>query len=314
MKVSIICPFYNEELIIEKAAHGMISSLEKSNIDWELVCVNDGSTDNSLSKLRSSVGDNKKVIIVDYKINQGRGYAIKYGMKKAKGEILISTEIDLSWGDDIVKKIIEKFVNEPHLDVVIASPNIVGGGYKNIPVYRVFVSKVGNFIIRMLFTKEITMNTGMTRGYKKGIIENIQFDEKGKEFHLESLLKLKILGYNFGEIPATLEWKDKKLSSNTNKKRKSSSKVPKLILSHLRFAAFANPIRYFWSFSLFSLICSLAFLTQSAIRFLNDQVAIYFVLVGTIFLVFSILLFGFGIVTVQNINILKELWRINKKG
>ena len=103
MKVSIICPFYNEELIIEKAAHGMISSLEKSNIDWELVCVNDGSTDNSLSKLRSSVGDNKKVIIVDYKINQGRGYAIKYGMKKAKGEILISTEIDLSWGDDIVK-------------------------------------------------------------------------------------------------------------------------------------------------------------------------------------------------------------------
>ena len=313
MKISIICPFFNEELIIEKAAYGMISNLEKSQLDWELVCVNDGSTDNGLSILRSSIGNNEKVNIVDYNINQGRGYAIKYGMKKARGDILISTEIDLSWGEDIVKKIVDKFIREPDLDVVIASPNIEGGGYKNIPKYRVIISKIGNFIIRMLFTKEITMNTGMTRGYRRGIIENIQFDEKGKEFHLESLLKLKILGYKFGEIPATLEWKDKKLSSNTNKKRKSSSKVPKLILSHLRFAAFANPIRYFWSFSFFS--CMLIdFLVISVIRFFNDQVAIYLVLVGIIFAVFSILLFGFGIVTVQNINILKELWRIKRRG
>ena len=149
-------------------------------------------------------------------------------MKKARGDILISTEIDLSWGEDIVKKIVDKFIREPDLDVVIASPNIEGGGYKNIPKYRVIISKIGNFIIRMLFTKEITMNTGMTRGYRRGIIENIQFDEKGKEFHLESLLKLKILGYKFGEIPATLEWKDKKLSSNTNK-RGNHLKVPMIL-------------------------------------------------------------------------------------
>ena len=60
MKVSIICPFFNEELIIEKAAYGMISNLEKSQLDWELVCVNDGSTDNGLSILRSSIGNNEK--------------------------------------------------------------------------------------------------------------------------------------------------------------------------------------------------------------------------------------------------------------
>ena len=193
MKVSIICPFFNEELIIEKAAYGMISNLEKSQLDWELVCVNDGSTDNGLSILRSSIGNNEKVNIVDYNINQGRGYAIKYGMKKARGDILISTEIDLSWGEDIVKKIVDKFIREPDLDVVIASPNIEGGGYKNIPKYRVIISKIGNFIIRMLFTKEITMNTGMTRGYRRGIIENIQFDEKRKNFILNHCLNSKFL-------------------------------------------------------------------------------------------------------------------------
>ena len=75
-------------------------------------------------------------------------------MKKARGDILISTEIDLSWGEDIVKKIVDKFIREPDLDVVITSPNIEGGGYKNIPKYRVIISKIGNFIIEMLL-KEI---------------------------------------------------------------------------------------------------------------------------------------------------------------
>ena len=248
MKISIICPFFNEELIIEKAAYGMISNLEKSQLDWELVCVNDGSTDNGLSILRSSIGNNEKVNIVDYNINQGRGYAIKYGMKKARGDILISTEIDLSWGEDIVKKIVDKFIREPDLDVVIASPNIEGGGYKNIPKYRVIISKIGNFIIRMLFTKEITMNTGMTRGYRRGIIENIQFDEKGKEFHLESLLKLKILGYKFGEIPATLEWKDKKLSSNTNKKEEIIIKSTKIDFIPFTFCSLRKSYKIFLEF------------------------------------------------------------------
>ena len=55
------------------------------------------------------------------------------------------------------------------------------------------------------------------------------------------------------------------------------------------------------------------FLVISVIRFFNDQVAIYLVLVGIIFAVFSILFFGFGIVTVQNINIQKSYGELNEE-
>ena len=45
------------------------------------------------------------------------------------------------------------------------------------------------------------MNTGMTRGYKKEVIKNMKFDEKGKEFHLEALLKLFSIGAHIVEVP-----------------------------------------------------------------------------------------------------------------
>jgi len=134
-------------------------------------------------------------------------------------------------------------------------------------------------------------------------------DEKGKEFHLEMIFKLMILGYNFGEVPAVLEWKDNKLLKLGSKKRKSSSRIPKLILSHLNFAVFSNPIRYFWTFSLLCFLGGAGFLALSLYRLFAGQVAIYLALTGLFLGSFALLFLGFGIVTGQNNLILKNLWR-----
>ena len=53
----------------------------------------------------------------------------------------------------------------------------------------------------------------MTRAYRKNVIQPLVTFENGKEFHLEVLLKLNILGFRIGEIPAVLEWKDNKCIS-----------------------------------------------------------------------------------------------------
>lgn len=311
-KISVVCPFYNEELIIENAAALMIKNLEALTLDWELILVNDGSTDNSLGSVCNSVKNDSRVKIISYEANQGRGYALKTGINHARGDIIITTEIDLSWGTDIITRIISKFKETPKLDMVIASPNLKGGEYKNVPFKRVLLSKIGNHLIRLLFTRQITMNTGMTRGYRREVIQDLNTFEKGKEFHLEVLLKLYTLGTDIGEIPATLEWKDRQLTKDSKSRRKSSSKIPELIATHLNFLFFARPIRYFWFISFVLALGSLASLLYAIYLFKSGGVSAFMAIISLLFAIFGLLFFGFGVIAELNKNILKELWKRSK--
>jgi len=314
MKISVVCPYYNESAIIENAIKRMVSNLGALSVDWELILVDDGSTDDSLRLAQGICRGNTKVRLVTYPANQGRGYALKQGIIEAQGDIIVTTEVDLSWGDDIVDKIIRKFQASPLLDVVIASPNLPGGGYRNVPLKRVFVSRLGNIIIRLLFTKGVTMNTGMTRGYRKGAIKGLPVFERGKEFHLEVLLKLMALGYRIGEVPATLEWKAERLVKRKGgPSRKSSSNIPRLVVSHLNFVVFANPIRYFWALALVCALVGLSFIADAFYRLFAGDVAIYAAIIGISMVIVALLFFGFGIISNQNNFILRELWRVQKK-
>lgn len=313
MKVSIVCPYYNEAAIIEKAFDGMLDNLKNIKMDWELILVNDGSLDESYDIVLKKTNNDPRIKLISYPYNQGRGYALSQGIKAAQGDFIITTEIDLSWGDDIIQIILNEFERNPRLDVVVASPHLPGGGYKNVPYKRILLSKYGNILINLLFTKNITMNTGMTRGYKRDVIQGIPTYEKGKEFHLETLLKLVSLGYDIGEVPAILEWKDKRLTRVDTAPRKSSSKIIKLIFSHLNFAVFANPIRYFWGMGTIALLISIIFIIEAFYSLIIGRIAIYYALVGFLMFIISLFFFGFGILANQNNYILKELWRLQKK-
>jgi glycosyltransferase involved in cell wall biosynthesis len=313
MKVSVVCPFYNESAIIEKAAQEMLQTLrrfgDEERMDWEFIGVNDGSRDNSLELIQTVLHTEPRARLISYEQNQGRGFALKTGIDAATGDIIVTTEMDLSWGADIVRDICKKFKTDSRIDVVIASPHLTGGGYRNVPRKRVVISQVGNMILRVFFTKKITMNTGMTRGYRREVIQPLRTEEKGKEFHLEVLLKLVNLGCYIVEIPATLEWKDHKLAQEGSQKRKSSSNITQLIFSHLNFAVFANPIRYFWAFSLACILAGGVALLWAFERLLTGQPSIYLALMSLLLGLFGLLFFGFGIVTAQNNRIMKELWR-----
>ena len=155
-KVSVVCPYYNEEAILREAVTGMLKSLSSLKYDWELILVNDGSTDKSFEIVKEVTKDKSRAVLVTYHYNQGRGCALEKGIESATGDIIITTEIDLSWGEDIVHRILEKFESKPHIDCIVASPNLSGGGYKNVPFRRVAISKIGNFLIRRFFVPKIT--------------------------------------------------------------------------------------------------------------------------------------------------------------
>jgi glycosyltransferase involved in cell wall biosynthesis len=281
MKVTIICPFYNEEKIIRSSCINFINNISKQFKNWELILVNDGSLDNSLKVLISTLDNYLNIFdikVISYNKNLGRGAALKKGIDHASGDIIITTEIDGSWGNKICKQIFDKITKGPY-DAIFASPHLNNGGFKNVPINRIILSKVINKIINIVFYSDITMSTGMTRGYKKETIQQIYTNEAGKEFHLEVLLKLKLLNKNIGEIPATITWPKVTI-------RKSSTRVFRTVIKHLKFLLNFNPIKIAYFMSLITYGFSILFMLSAIILFFNARIpSIYSIILSVLFFI-----------------------------
>jgi glycosyltransferase involved in cell wall biosynthesis len=309
--VSVVCPFYNESAILEHAITTMLDQLASFDREWELIVVDDGSVDGCGDIARRIRESNDRLRVLSYRTNRGRGHALRTGIAAAGGDIIVTTEIDLSWGEDIVQRLVEAMDRWPDADIVVASPNVPGGAYRNVPARRVFISKLGNRVIRAFVGDAVTMNTGMTRAYRRNVIRMLPLNEDRKEFHLEVIVKATSFGYRIREIPAILEWKEYK-HENQRVERKSSSPVGKLVISHSLFSLFANPIQYVWSMALISLLLGAASLVWAVIAFLTDRVSAYLALMSVSLVLLAIVLFVMGVILRQGNMVQREMWLLQR--
>lgn len=310
--LTTICPFYNEKDILEHAIRSMIAQLDEIGVEYEFIVVNDGSTDGGEKVAQSLQKEYSRLQVVGYSFNRGRGYALRKGIAAARGGIIVTTEIDLSWGKDIVRRLYETMKTRPEIDVLVASPHLPGGGYRNVPWKRVAISRLGNRVIRFCVSNAVTMNTGMTRAYRREVIQSLPLDEDRKEFHLEVILKAQAFGHRLAEIPALLEWKAHKQGDHVVQ-RKSSSNVNKLIVSHSLFSLFANPMRYVWGCSVVTLVLCMGFLSWGLLRLLAGEVSVFVLLISLSFAIIALVLFLFGVIAQQGNMVQRELWMIKRQ-
>lgn len=98
MKLSLVIPTYKKEDIVLDQLERLYGYLSRKNSDFELIFVIDGYVDNTKIILEKYIKENKlqkKIIVVGYSQNKGKGYAIRYGMKKASGDIIGFTDADM---------------------------------------------------------------------------------------------------------------------------------------------------------------------------------------------------------------------------
>ena len=311
VEVSVVCPFYNEDQIVEQAVRTLVARLATMDQSWELIVVDDGSLDGSRACVQELADEIPELRVVAYDRNRGRGYALRAGIAEARGAVVVTTEIDLSWGEDVVHRLVAAMDEWPDADIVVASPHLEGGGYKNVPFKRVFLSKFGNLVVRVCMAGAASMNTGMTRAYRRDVIQSLPLHEDRKEFHLEVILKAAGLGYRIREIPCVLEWKEYK-HKGQRVERKSSSKVKKLIVSHTSFSLFASPVRYVWGMSLASLGIGFGFMLWAVYLLLSQRVSAFSALLGLSMVILGILLFVIGLVLQQGNTVQRELWLLQR--
>ena len=114
-KISFIVPVYNAEKKVKKCLQSILSQTYKN---LEVVCINDGSKDNSLNVLRKMQEQDSRIVILDQE-NQGIFYARKNGVLKATGDYIMFSDNDDSLPDkNSCKKLIEIFSQNSDVQII----------------------------------------------------------------------------------------------------------------------------------------------------------------------------------------------------
>lgn len=124
-KLSIIIPAYNEEVRIVDTLANTLSYLNAQEYDSEIIVVSDGSTDGTKAVVEN-FKDQRRVMLrfFEYHPNRGKGYAVRYGMLKGGGEVILFTDADYSVPIEEMEKGIQLLKNG--FDIAIASRAISG--------------------------------------------------------------------------------------------------------------------------------------------------------------------------------------------
>ncbi|MBI4720246.1 MAG: glycosyltransferase [Chitinivibrionia bacterium] len=294
-KFTVVIPAFNEEAHLEENVRSLIAVLaeQPGAGAWEIILVNDGSTDGTLAAIEKLAAENEGVRSVSYKKNRGRGYALRAGFEQARGGIVVSTEADMTWGPDIVPRLV-RALEEGEYDIVVASPYAEGGRLENVPFRRALVSRMGNRFLTSTLPVSVSMVSGMTRAYRREALDALELESDGKEFHVEVISKAAMLGYSIGEIPAVLRWKKTKKGEP---KRRSSLSIRRMVTGHLAHWAIEKPIFIFGFLGLLLLALGIAggiYITE--LRFaggLNPERPLMTLVVILILAGMQILAFGF---------------------
>lgn len=249
MRISIVIPAYNEADTISS----ILSELEEymnayvGEEGWEIIVVNDGSTDNTIEVLKKLQQLKTWLKVIDLVFNQGRGKALRTGIENSSGGIIVSLDADLSYAPYHIERLIEKMESE-NADIVLASAYGKGGSVRKVPFKRLLISKLGNRILSYMAGSDLTVLTCIVRAYKKAFIEQLDLHSNDKEIHLEIINKARMLGGKIVEIPADLHWRESKLSTPGMKqdKRRSTLKIKRTSSSHIFFALLGRPGIIFW--------------------------------------------------------------------
>jgi len=183
--ISIIVPAYNEEEAIPILIETFVKEI-KLDEPYELIIINDGSADSTEPIIRKYMKKHKFIRLINHKINRGLGKALETGISNANGDYIVTMDADLTHPIILIPKLVECC---KHNDVCIASRFVKGGGMKNVPSWRVFISKCINTVFGILFLSSVKDITSGFKIYKTEKIKGIKIKKAGFESQLE------IMGY-----------------------------------------------------------------------------------------------------------------------
>lgn len=206
MKISLVIPMYNESSIIAASAKEFSDYMSKNYDDYEIIFSDDGSVDGCGKAIEELYSSYPHIILSRYESNRGKGCAVRTGVLKSTGDIVIYTDCDLAFGTDVIKRVTDYFISHPDTDVLAGSRNLSSDGYEGYTPLRKLASKVYIRIIRIIAGFKLTDSQCGIKGFRGDVARKIFSDctTDGFAFDFEVLLSAHTLGYKMGELPVKI--------------------------------------------------------------------------------------------------------------
>ena len=215
MALLVIIPVYNEAQNIET----LVRRVMAIPLDKNVVLVDDASTDETLRIIRDRILPAfPEIQFEQHAENKGKGSAIRTGLKKAKGDIIIIQDADLEYDPNDYLKIVRKF-RDPGVSVVYGTRfwginkylfvwhwfcnRFLGGHYEIRYLHHFLGIQTLNLLANILYSANISDEATCYKAFRREVLSKIKLKCRGFEFCPEFTAKVRKAGYRIFEVPIT---------------------------------------------------------------------------------------------------------------
>jgi len=195
LDLSIIIPCYNEEKNLEET----IKRISLPEVSFEIIIVNDGSEDKTKEVAQKIIEENKNVKLINTPKNRGKTLALKEGLLKAQGEIIIIQDADLTVAPEYLNIFYKRIITSPQTF-------LMGTRFKfkidkeAMPLKNLISNKITAKIFSLLLSQKITDTLCGTKAFPKKLLNFINFSScRWPDFDL--IVAAKKAGLTIREIP-----------------------------------------------------------------------------------------------------------------
>ncbi|MBI5412993.1 glycosyltransferase family 2 protein [Candidatus Peregrinibacteria bacterium] len=294
--ISVIFPVYNEEVMIEELHRRLVAVLSTLKEPFEIIAVDDGSTDKSREKLMALA----PITLVMFSRNFGQNAALDAGFQVAIGDIVITIDSDLQNAPEDIPKLVEKLKN--------GYGTVVGWRKKRHDVMRRrLFSALANWLISKVTGIPLHDFSCALKGYRREFIDGVQLLG-------ETFIFMPVFAHDRGAKVAEVEIRHNPRLSGVSKHHIGEMIYVLFDLLSVKFLLnyFAKPLRFFGSLALFFLILGIgSFGTAVVLKLLHikNLSVTPLPLIGTMLTILAVLIFILGFIT----EILLRIYYSNKE-
>jgi len=208
IKLTLIIPAYNEEKIIKRTVSVVLNFLLKKKYGWEVIVVDDGSSDSTYALVSEIAMKEKRVKVVRIKKNSGKGTALRVGISKANGEYIVFSDADLS----VPIKNVDKFIKilEKDADVVIGSRRVEGAEIVvHQPWLRENMGRFYTFLTKVYLSMDIADFTCGFKGFKKQVAKRIFKKSLIDRWAYDSEIMFLVKKYGYEVVQTPVVWRNR---------------------------------------------------------------------------------------------------------
>ncbi len=211
LSVSVVVPTFDERGNVEALVKGIRSALPGR--DFEILVVDDASPDGTGELVRSLPKEIPELRLVPKEHRKGIGAALHFGCDRARLEVLLSMDADLSFDPADIPRLLRPI--EDGFDMVVGARHAAGGAYETPSMrirFKYWVSRWGNAVVRALIGLPISDYSGSFRALRRSVWERIETKDHSNCLLLEMILKAAAAGFRIGEVP--VRFRDRRVGTS----------------------------------------------------------------------------------------------------